>query len=159
METRSKARLLDTNLLLLYLIGGKDPKLLEGSRRLNAYTQEDFDLLVEFIEVNGFTQLVSTPHILTEASNLIGIEHDLLKTLGREAIKEYVQHCDEITHHACMLVEEPGFSRLGLTDVAIKIASRLPAFVITADFLLYVHLAEEGVDVVNFNHIRQGSWS
>lgn len=159
IEPKCKTLLLDTNLLLLYLVGGKNPKLLEGARRLNSYTEEDFDLLVEFIDVNGFTQLVSTPHILTEASNLIGIERDSLKTLGREAIKEYVQHCNEITHNACTLVDEPQFSRLGLTDIAIRLASGLPVFVLTADLPLYLHLAEEGVEVVNFNHIRQGSWS
>ena len=73
MGAKTRNLLLDTNLLLLYLIGCKDPKLLKSARRLNAYIEEDFYLLVEFIEVNGFTQLVSTPHILTEASNLIEI--------------------------------------------------------------------------------------
>ena len=55
---KTKNLLLDTNLLLLYLIGGKDPKLLENARRLNAYIEEDFYLLVRFIEANGFTRLV-----------------------------------------------------------------------------------------------------
>jgi hypothetical protein len=159
MAATAKKLLLDTNLLLLYLIGGKDPNLLAGARRLNAYTEEDFYLLVDFIEENGFVQLVSTPHILTEASNLIGAERESLRCHGREAIREYVQHCNEITHDACMLVDEPEFNRLGLTDVAIRLASNLPAFVLTADFLLYAHLAGEGVEVVNFNHVRQGSWS
>lgn len=159
MGPKSKTLLLDTNLLLLYLIGGKDPKLLDRARRLNAYIEEDFYLLVEFIEASGFTQLASTPHILTEASNLIGLERDLLRSLGRDALKEYVQHCNEITHAACLLVDEPEFNRLGLTDVAIRFASNLPAFVLTADLPLYMHLANEGVEVVNFNHIRQGSWS
>jgi hypothetical protein len=45
-----------------------------------------------------------------------------------------------------------------LTDVAIRLASSLPAFVLTADLPLYLHLANAGVEVVNFNHIRQGSW-
>ena len=156
---KTKNLLLDTNLLLLYLIGGKEPKLLENARRLNAYIEKEFYLLVRFIEANGFTQLVSTPHILTEASNLLGIERDLLRTLGRDAIKEYVQHCKEVSHDACMLVDEPEFNRLGLTDVAITLASKLPAFVLTADLPLYLHLSSRGVEVENFNHVRQSSWS
>ena len=59
---------------------------------------------------------------------------------------------------ACMLVDEPEFNRLGLTDVAIRLASRLPAFAVTADLRLYLHLSNGGVEVENFNHIRQGSW-
>ncbi len=159
MSAKTKSILLDISLLLIYLIGGKDPKLLEGARRLNAYIEEDFYLLVNFIEVYGFTQLVSTPHILTEASNLLGLERHLLRTLGRDAIKEYVQHCKEVSHDACALVDEPEFNRLGLTDVAIRLASSLPAFVLTADLPLYLHLSAVGVEVENFNHIRQGSWS
>lgn len=101
MTVKSKALLLDTNLLLLYLVGGKDPQLIDGARRLNAYTEEDFDLLYEFIESNGFLQLVSTPHILTEVSNLVGVEREVLKRLGREALREYVRSCNEITHRIC----------------------------------------------------------
>ena len=159
MGAKTRNLLLDTNLLLLYLIGGKDPKLLESARRLNAYIEEDFYLLVDFIESNGFSQLVSTPHILTEASNLIGLERNLLRSLGRDAIKEYTQHCNEISHDACMLVDEPEFTRLGITDVAIGLASKLPAFVLTADLPLYLYLSNRGVEVENFDHIRQGSWS
>ncbi|MFN9620976.1 MAG: hypothetical protein ACK55X_14830 [Synechococcaceae cyanobacterium] len=159
MAAKSKTLLLDTNLLLLYLVGSKDPKLIEGARRLNAFNEDDFDLLIDFIEVNKFTRPASTPHILTEASNLIGAERDTLKKLGREAIREYVQHCNEIAHEACVLVDDPEFNRLGLTDIAIRLASDLPAFVLTADHPLCLHLADGGVEVVNFNHIRQGSWS
>ena len=159
MATKSKTLLLDTNLLLLYLVGSKDPKLIERARRLNAFTEDDFDLLIDFIEVNKFTRLASTPHILAEASNLIGAERDTLKKLGREAIREYVQHCNEIAHEACVLADDPEFNRLGLTNIAIRLASDLPAFVLTADHPLYLHLADGGVEVVNFNHIRQGSWS
>lgn len=123
MAAGSRALLLDTNLLLLFLVGSKDPGLVTSSRRLNAFEVDDYYLLGELIDANRFNQLVSTPHILTEASNLLGLENQMTKSAGREAIKEYVQHCTEITHGAHMLVDEPEYNRLGLTDVAIKIAS------------------------------------
>jgi hypothetical protein len=159
MPEGSRALLLDTNLLLLFLVGGKDPGLVTSSRRLNAFEEDDYYLLIKFIDANRFNKLVSTPHILTEASNLLGLENHITKSAGREAIKEYVQHCTEITHGAQMLVDEPEYHRLGLTDVAIKIASQLPAFVLTADAPLYAHLLREGVEVANFNHVRQWSWT
>ena len=90
---------------------------------------------------------------------MLGIERDLLRSLGRDAIKDYVQHCKAVSHDACMLVDEPEFNRLGLTGVAITLASKLPAFVLTADLPLYLHLSSRGVEVENFNHIRQSSWS
>lgn len=158
MAAGSRALLLDTNLLLLFLVGGKDPGLVTNSRRLNAFEEDDYYLLARFIDANRFNKLVSTPHILTEASNLLGLENNITKSAGREAIKEFVQHCTEITHRAHMLVDKPEYNRLGLTDVAIRIASQLPAFVLTAVAPLYAHLAREGVEVANFNHVRQGSW-
>jgi rRNA-processing protein FCF1 len=159
MRLPTRALLLDTNLLLLFLIGGKDPQLIVNSRRLNAYEKSDYFLMADFIEANNFNQLISTPHILAEVSNLLGQESKIIKQAGREAIKEYTQNCEEITHGAYLLVNEPEYHRLGLTDVAIRVASELPAFVLTADAALYIYLAREGVQVANFNHVRQGSWS
>lgn len=159
MASKARALLLDTNLLLLFLIGGKDPRLILNSHRLNAYEISDYSLMAEFIVVNRFNRLVSTPHILTEVSNLLGQENKTIRLAGREAVEEYTHHCDEVTNASHLLVKEPGFYRLGLTDVAIRIASQLPAFVLTADVELYTYLAREGVQVANFNHIRQGSWS
>lgn len=158
MQAGMRPLLLDTNLLLLYLVGGKDPLLIANSRRLNAYEESDYYLLISFIEQESFDSFVSTPHILTEASNLLGQEKERIKSVGREAIREYIQHCKEIVCAADLLVDEPEFQRLGLTDVAIKMASRLPVFVLTVDALLYHHLSSEGLDAVNFNHVRQGSW-
>jgi hypothetical protein len=107
---------------------------------------------------NILLSLVTTTHVLTEASNLLGAEKDPVRIAGREAMKEYVKQCHEQTDPAALLVDEPEYQRLGLTDVAIKVASALPAFVLTADVLLYVHLCNSGVEVVNFNHLRQGYW-
>jgi hypothetical protein len=83
----------------------------------------------------------------------------LLRALGRDAIKEYVQPCNEVSLDSCVLVDEPEFNRLGLTDIAIGLASSPPAFVLTADLPLDVHLSAVGVEVENFTHTRQDSWS
>jgi hypothetical protein len=92
-------------------------------------------------------------------SNSIGLERHLLRALGRDAIKEYVQPCNEVSLDSCVLVDEPEFNRLGLTDIAIGLASSPPAFVLTADLPLDVHLSAVGVEVENFTHTRQDSWS
>ena len=63
--------LLDTNLLLLLFIGGKDTSLIKKAKTLAAYTEEDYELLQEFTSLNRFTGLLTTPHIIMEASNLL----------------------------------------------------------------------------------------
>jgi hypothetical protein len=69
---RSKGALVDTNLLLLLLIGSYDRALVgeRGFKRVAKYTVEDFATLVLFLR--HFKRSVTTPHILTEVSNLAG---------------------------------------------------------------------------------------
>lgn len=156
---RSKTLLLDTNLLLLLFIGGKDPSLIPKAKTLSAFEEDDYDLLGGIINNNSFNRLVTTPHIMTEVSNLLGKERVDIRGLGREAMAEFLSKCAEHTDSSAVLVADPEFNRLGLTDVAIAVASRLPAFVLTADFPLYLHVSSSGLEAENFNHIRQGAWS
>lgn len=157
-SSQPKTLLLDTNLLLLLFIGGKDPKLITKARTLKAFEIEDYDLLANVITRYGFHSLITTPHILTEVSNLLGKERDDIRQLGREAMAEFIQKCEEKTDPSAMLIKHPSFLRLGLTDVAIAIAANTPAFVLTADAPLYDYISRAGAAGANFNHIRQGSW-
>jgi hypothetical protein len=121
--TRSKTLLLDTNLLLLLFIGGKDSSLIPKAKTLSAFVEDDYDLLGDVINNNSFNRLVTTPHIMTEVSNLLGKERDDIRRLGREAMAEFLSKCTEHTDSSVILVSEPEFNRLGLTDVAIAVAS------------------------------------
>jgi hypothetical protein len=91
------------------LIGGKDPGLILKARRLKAYEIADYDFLADFITAKTFNSLVTTTHILTEASNLLGAEKDHVRIAGREAMKEYVKQCHEQTDPAALLVDEPEY--------------------------------------------------
>lgn len=91
----SSELLLDTNLLLLLSIGGKNTSLISKAKTLTAYTEEDYNLLQEFVRLNRFTGLLTTPHIITEVSNLLGKERDDIKRVGREAVVEFLARCNE----------------------------------------------------------------
>ncbi|MCY7357876.1 MAG: hypothetical protein LH609_10485 [Rudanella sp.] len=65
---RKSGLLLDTNLLVLLVIGQYDPKRINGHKRLQSYTSEDYDLLLGFMSL--FRTFATTPNILTEVSNL-----------------------------------------------------------------------------------------
>jgi hypothetical protein len=155
--SHSKVLLLDTNLLLLSFIGAKDTNLISKARTLKAFEESDYDLLAEVIN-NSFSSLVTTPNIMTEVSNLLGKEREDIKYLGRKSMIEFLDKCEEISEPSAVLVDNPEFMRLGLTDVAIAVASQLPAFVLTTDALLYIHVSNLGLEAANFNHIRMGSW-
>ena len=61
---------LDTNLLVLLVVGSESRELISKHRRLEHYSAEDFDILCEFLE--NANQLYVTPNTLTETSNLVG---------------------------------------------------------------------------------------
>lgn len=158
MQSRPTTLLLDTNLLMLLFIGGKDTSLIARAKTLSAFSVEDYDLLIDIIRNNAFVRLITTPHIMTEVSNLLGRERSPIREIGRKAMAEFMDKCVERTDDSAYLVSNPVFERLGLTDVAITVAAEQPAFVLTADVDLYIHMSRLGLPTENFNHIRQGSW-
>jgi hypothetical protein len=144
--------LVDTNLLLLLVVGAFAPGQIERFKRTRAYSVDDYVLLTGF--VRGFDQMLATPNILTEVSNLAGqlaepARSGALRALGTLALKIEEQYLASRT-----LVAEADFLRFGLTDVAILIAARGRVAVITDDLPLYVRLASLGLDVTNFHHLR-----
>lgn len=60
---------LDANLLVLLVVGSQSRNLISRHRRLQHYSAEDYDILLELLQ--GADQLFVTPNTLTEASNLI----------------------------------------------------------------------------------------
>jgi uncharacterized protein YaiI (UPF0178 family) len=57
-----------------------------------------------------------------------------------------------------LLVKENCFHRLGLTDAAIAALARHNYLFLTDDFDLYSTLVNQGVDAINFNHLRSRTW-
>jgi hypothetical protein len=67
---RKKGILVDTNLLLLYLVGLYDIEQIRDFKRTSHFDTDDFSNTQEFIEL--FEVKITTPHILTEVSDFIG---------------------------------------------------------------------------------------
>ena len=59
---------LDTNLFVLLVVGSESRDLISKHRRLEHYSPEDYDILLDLLE--GADQLFVTPNTLTETSNL-----------------------------------------------------------------------------------------
>jgi|SRR5215213_2178505 len=147
---------IDTNLLLLLVIGLLDPGQIEKFKRTRAYTREDYSLLSEF--VSGYDGLLATPNILTEVSNLTGYLSEPLRSRGFATLAALVAELVEVHFPSIEVVHHPYYTVLGLADISVLLASRGRATVLTDDFDLYARLSAEGVSVINFNHVRSGAW-
>jgi hypothetical protein len=154
---RSKGVLVDTNLLLLYVVGGYDDRIVQrGSfNRLTAYSVEDYSLLRGLMSL--FDKYITTPHVLAEVSNWIGKlpRSQEIECLGRFA--DILSGFTELAIESFEVALHPRFAYLGLTDAVIaKFASEY--LVLTDDARFVVHLNEMGLDALNINHIRQEVW-
>ena len=151
----TKGVLLDTNLLVLYLIGKVNPKRILNHKRTAGYEIDDFYLLDS--PVGGFGKLIITPHLLSQTSDLAAFD-GAERGQCRLIFKALIQAMDERYDESRFVVEDPAFSYLGLADAAIAMASQNSLLVMTDDLDLHRALTQRGADALNFNHVRQLLW-
>jgi hypothetical protein len=153
--------LVDTNILLIYLAGLWDRSLVERfSRNEKGYTADDFDALGQLIA--RFRLVLTTPHILTEVSNLsyaLGFkrrDRDAADHLAR-VVAFLRGTCEEQVPKDTILADQwhSLLARFGVTDVSIMEACRIHrCLVLTDDAKLCDALGRLDVDVLNFSNIR-----
>jgi len=147
-----KGILIDTKPLLLLLIGTYKPESIGKSKLTQDFTPEDYELLSGF--VGRFNQIVTTPNILTEVSNLLnrseGKIRDQIYTLFSHAVQEFVE--ESIPSRETVM--HKNLPKFGLTDLAIMDNAKGKYLVLTVDLPLFGYLQNKGVDVINFNHLR-----
>ncbi len=145
--------LLDSNLLVLFVAGMSSREYIGRHRRLRDYSEEDFDLLVEFIR--PMSALVVTPNILTETSNLLSGIAEPARGHIADTFRQIVGSMDERFVQSTRAVEQREFPRLWLTDAAVLTELANSHVLLTADLDLYLAASQRGYSAVNFNHLRQ----
>jgi hypothetical protein len=146
--------LLDTNVLLLWIVGLAKPAAI-GGKRLEKYDRRDFDLVSRWAA--QVPKHISTPHILAEVSNFLGSGFQRLVPLGTEFLAGYISELDEVYTPARDVVKSAEFEVLGLTDAAIHHIATSDIRVVSTDKFLVGRLAAKGVNVVNPWHYRTPS--
>jgi len=150
---RSRGVLVDTNLLVLLIVGFVNRDRIPLFKRTSKYTPDDWDLLTRILE--RALRRYSTPHVLAEVNTLTdlpGPEGDVAKA----ALLHAISLMEEIPIPSLDACNSAYYRRLGLTDAAIVlVARRQGCSVITNDFGLYLALLEQGESVVNFDDLRK----
>ena len=145
-----KPAILDSNLLLFSWCSSFNPNLVTAFKRLNSFQVEDIDLLSETLKV--FSVIRTTPHVLTEVSNLANSLPSWVKEDWFEHFSEQIQVISEEWISAASIASSD-FMWLGLTDAGL---SRLATthVILTLDFPLSNSLESRGLNVINFTHLR-----
>lgn len=145
--------LLDTNVLLYYAAMATDKAgALDWAARSTAFGESHF-LALE-VATRAARRLVTTPHVLTEATDLAdrGMPGHLQDRF-RETLRKFALVTEERQVRACIVAEDPVFSRLGLADLAQAFhRKRSQPLVLTIDLPLYMELENRKLPVANLNH-------
>jgi hypothetical protein len=152
---RGNGLLLDSNLYVLYLVGKTNERRIARFGRTEQYTVAEFRLLNWIVD--QFPAMITTPHVLTEVSNLAGLREPELGTL-RSILHGLTEKSREVFEASKLVLADRAFARLGLADAAILLAAASGCLVLTADLALHLELAARGLGAINFNHIRTFTW-
>ena len=144
---------IDTNLLVLLVVGLTDRKFIDKHKRLQQFEQDDFDLLTNLL--SEFDQIFVTPHIITETCNLISQIGDPAKSLVRKTLASLLDTLKEEFQPSVEVAKHNSFLRLGLTDCAILDLIQKETPFVTADLGLYLAASKVNNNVVNFTHLRE----
>ncbi len=149
--------LVDSNLLLLLVIGLLDRTLVPRFKRTCQFAQEDYDTLSNYLRL--FSCRVTTPNNLTEVSNLARqIGKKRAEKMFSVVFPNFIGILDERYIDSRSVTQDDLFPKLGLTDTAILHLVRGKYLLLTDDLQLSGVYEKTGGDVVNFNHIRTYNW-
>ncbi|MHA8112683.1 PIN domain-containing protein [Kosakonia cowanii] len=159
-----KPILIDTNLLLLYLIGIYSEDLISKTKRLKLYTVEQFRLLRAFLD--KAPKVLITSNISTEISNLMDLDGEYRKGFFK-AFDTFLQNSmvEEIQLESKLVSSRKEFTIYGLTDAGINsLAKRY--LILTDDSRLYDYYCKNictsknpDDEIINFYHIIQYTWN
>ena len=142
-----KGILVDTSLLLLYIVGSIEPAMIRGISRVSSYSEDDFLRISKFI--SAFDKRITTPHLLTQVTDLLGNRNEL-----NVAISGYIASTVEHFTISADLCKTASFPAFGLADAAVVSEVSGRYLILTDDGPLYGYLVNSGIDAVNLNQIQ-----
>lgn len=151
-QHKNKTVILDTNILLVYLVGCVNPQLIKTFPKTNSrYCPDDFKILDDLLR--NFTKFTTTPNILTEVSNLGSHLNGAAKEQFFEFLSKFIQMTTEKYVPSAEISQDWFFIEFGITDRGIFELAKTEYLVITDDF----RLSAQCTNSINFNHLRDYS--
>lgn len=123
--------LIDTNALVILLLGIIDTKLIGKHKRASIYEINDYKNLLNFI--GDYSNLLVLPNVWTEVDNLLNDFSGNYKYKYLATIKEIIQNTSEKYFESSKIILSYNFDVVGLTDsILIEIAKDCKC-IITSD--------------------------
>jgi hypothetical protein len=143
--------IVDSNLLLLLLIGTYDQAQITQFKRTAIFTANDYRALLSLLA--QFRSVCTTPHVLAEVSNLANGLPAELRYKVMIAFAELIKTFTEQFIPAVKLAPQSEFVLFGITDCGLAEISG-ETLVLTTDGRLAAYLQQQGKKALNFHHLR-----
>ena len=149
----AKGYFVDSNLLVLFVVGSVRPDIIAKHERLEHYTAQDYDILLDLF--NPVDQLFVTPNTLTEASNLLARHGEPERSMLLGQLRAVIEGSEEVVVASSDAAAIAAFLRHGLTDAVLLEAVSEERPLLTIDGPLYQEALGGGsLAAVNFQHER-----
>ncbi|MDE2038127.1 MAG: hypothetical protein KGI69_02835 [Patescibacteria group bacterium] len=154
--------IIDTQVLLLLLIGDYDQSLIGNCNIISGFDQEDYAKLKNILGLFNGRKLVITPHILAELSNL---SKQAFKVRGEKSL-DYFQSiicfletakeesCDmrSFMGMGVEIIYNYGFTDLGIFEIARLKDKKLA--ILTDDLGLSVYAQQSSIPAIKLSHFK-----
>ena len=138
-------KLIDTNSLIILLVGLIDPKLINSHKRTSIYEEQDFYDLVSVIE--RIESLIVLPNVWTEVDNLLNNFNKGHKEKYIHHVIETIKSTTEIYLETKTATKSNGFYDLGITDSLLLEHSKECELLITSDSYLSDYALANGIKI------------
>lgn len=157
---KSRAVALDSNLLLLYIVGSAAPSYIAKHKRLHPdYTEGDFHLLVQ--QLSSFSVLILTPNTVSETSNLIDHIGNPARSHIYQVLRELLASLPAFEERYVSSVSASNrleLAKLGITDCVLLTLCSEGIPLLTVDLQLYLAASRFSKNAVNFHHLREAQF-
>jgi len=153
---KNKGVLIDANILLLFCIGTLNKDYIPKFKRTSMYVVEDFDILTTFLSL--FTKVVTTPNVLTEVSNLANSLTGKYRDSFGVILSKAIEMCDEKYLESVNVANTYELYHFGISDAIMLRLAKSHYLLLTDDLRLSHYAMGNGINVVNFNHLRIQNW-
>ncbi len=138
---------IDTNALVVYVLGLMNPALIETHKRTSIYDKADFEYL---LKLTYKKEIFTLPDILSEVDNLLNKFKGKYRRIYAKKFLDFVKYSSE-RYLESLIIESNFelFQEIGLTDLKVLELSEQAEYLITADSKLADYASCYGIKVID----------
>lgn len=144
--------IVDTQLLVLLVVGATDASLIAQHRRTLSYTRGDFHFLLD--SLGNAPRFLFCPHVAAEASNLIGQHREPDRSVMMHVLRALLNNASEARITCGEAMAQAEYVPLGMADAAQLALYRDDAVLLTDDEKLYRAASARGAAALYFREER-----